>query len=511
MSNAIRRVAITAALLILIVGTLTAPVAAANADLHVEQESYVPGDVDVDTRGDVNVYSASGDRVFIQPQNFNTSDVESFAVRESEGDLTYNENLGVYEFHATGNGTYHLYWDVREESAQGNDTVVESERYQAVIETSRTDIQTVPADRLSELQTAAGNWEEWTSKIKEIAGADANVEVKTQVALDLLNIRENPLQALTGEFWYLGVVIFGTFAGLMWALLFGLYNWYDKRALRKELNEKKALLPDRGELEEKLAELDHKDDLQSMVTTRPTDWYDDPHVGQAAVEAHGEDMLTHFSAFEEMVSGISALRDRLRAMAHAGYRVRLQRDGSEIVDAVLIEPERDGDGVVTDGGDVVAINDLDSDVFDAVHEAVDVHDPVLKGFDYSETDVDRAELREEGTVPDSLDAMLEQMDAEIERFGGDKETYGEYLQALLEDVIRRPATDSEGVPKGQRWMLEQWYRVGIEARDIFGLPLDYQTDIVRDLLSSHDPVEDAQRIAEQDRAGRDPFDQEGSD
>lgn len=484
--------------------------AAADATLHVEQESYVDGDVAVNTEGSAPEYRVRGDRVLITPQNFDIEDVQTVGVEEDEGSLTYNDGLGVYEFTATNNGTYHVFWEVTEERQQGNETTVTTERYEAVISVEQTDMQVLPASRFSELQTNAENWEEWKGTVREISGPNADIEVETQLAATMLDIRRNPLDALTGRFWRLGVVIFGTFAGIMWALLFGLYNWADKRQLRKELNEKKALLPDRGELESKLAELDHKDDLQSMVTTRPDAWYDDPHIGQAAVEAHGEDMLTHFSAFEEMLSGIGALKDRLQAMAHAGYRARIQRDDDgEIADVVLLDP--DETDVAADGGDIVALGDMEADAFDALRGAVDIHDPTLQNFAYHECDTDRSELRDDSDVPDSLDAMLEQMDAEIERFGGDKETYGEYLEAMLEDVIRHPSTDSDGVPKGQRWMMEQWYRVGIEARDIFGIPVDFQVDIVQDLLSAHDPVEDAQRIAKQDRNGEDPFDLRGDE
>lgn len=477
------------------------PVAAGSADLHVEQESYVGGEVDVDTRGDVNVYRVRGDRVFVQPQNFDAENVVDHGIEEDEGALNRNEELGVYEFQTIADGTFHVYWDVRQTREEGNETVVETERYEAVIDVSSSDVQTISPARLEELKAQADNWDEWKATVHDISGSGADIQVETQLAANLLNLRRNPVAALTGNFWHYGVLLFGTMAGLMWVLLFGFYNWFDKRKLRKELNEKKAVLPDRGELEEKLAEYDHKDDLQSMVTTRPTDWYDDPYIGQAAVEAHGEDMLTHFSSFEEMLSGISALRDRLRAMAHAGYRARLRRDAGEIVDVALIAP--DDSNVATDGGSIAPLQSLDDEDFNDVHRVVDVHDPVLKSFSYEESDADRADLREEGDVPADLNEMLGQMDAEIERFGGDRETYGEYLEAMLSDVIRHPNTDADGVPKSQRFMMEQWYRVAIDARDIFGIPIDFQADIVRDLLAQHNPVEDAQRIADQDRKGED--------
>ena len=519
----------TAALLILSLGAAATAATAAQssgedrespAELTIDQPHWVDDEVQVDTSGNYTTYKVTGEQLYITPDNFEESNVVDYGVQEDEGDLSRATNLDAYQFDATQDGTYYVYWIVNEEETheytveeqRGNETVTRTEtetetvqhRYHAQIQVEETTATIISDQRHQELQNDAANWTAWEEQIYQISGEDADVEQKTQLAANQLNLRENPLDALTGNFWHLGVIFVTSLGGIMWLLLFGAHERIVNRSLRKELNELRSTMPEMAELEDRLSELDRKEDMQSMATKRPAEWYDDPVLGKAATEAFGDNMLSHWFSFSGVFSAVGGLRDRIAAMSYAGYGAIITRDDGEIVDARLVSTVDEPDVAADGGGEVVALSELrENDELEAVSEAVDPFDDVLLDFDYAECDADRDQWRTEVDVPEDLDEMVEQLDVQLERYGGDVETFGQLLEDVVADVIQHPNTDRNGQPDELRMMLEQFYAIAIEGRDIFGLPAArFQADVLADLLADHDPVEEAREEIERDKIGQ---------
>lgn len=498
---------VLAALLLVAVLTVVPMAGAAQsdalaADLYVEQPTHADGGVAVNETADGDIYEVSGDRLLISVQNVDHDDIQRFGVQEETASLEWDSRLELFVLEPDADGTYHLTWYADETVAvqDGNETetIEESNRYEAAVRVDETDAVVLSASEHNEMATAADNWQQWESRVESISGPDADIEQETELAASMLDLRRNMLSALTGEFWQLGIVLFASFSGIMWLLVFGVYHYIDKRQLSRELNKREGVLPDYGELEAKLSELEHKQEVERMVTTRPSDWYDDPHIGQAATEAHGEDMMSHLSAFSEMVSGTGALRDRLVAMRETGYLVDTSGE------TPMLHPPTDRHASA-DGGTVQPLADCADEEFENIVSAVDPADPVIREFSYDECDAPRESFRTESNIPTTWEEMLESVDEQLHRFGADSELYGEYLQALLEDVLQHPTTGRDNTVSTQRYMIEQWYRVAIEGRDIFGVPITFQAEALDDLLQDHDPVEEAERIVEAEKHGEDAF------
>ncbi|APX98702.1 hypothetical protein BB347_18520 (plasmid) [Natronorubrum daqingense] len=472
-----------------------------DADLEVEQP-YADGDVNIDTSGNYTTYEVAGSSQLLTLEGVDeNATVLDYGTEESEAHLSEHDSFDAYEFETDSDGTYHVYFAIEyeQDSDDGNETETVREDHVAQLSVSDTDTQIVAGETLDEYQSDADRWSNWESDVRAIAGDDVDVDQQTDLAGTLLNLRHNPTEALTGEFLGIVLMLFITTSGLAVLALFGLYHLVVTRQLRKRTNERESLEAEEADLEEKLTELDDQKRNRLLVNTTMFDHLEDEWSARAMHEDLGEDAMSAWLNFTQLVGAGNLLKDRLIAMGKDGYRAAVTRGSDDqYATARLVHPQTDPE--CSDDEELVALEEKDK--ISAVADAIAVDDTELVEYDLREHDTRLTEMGPELSAPDSVDELVEELDAELRRFQGNEEEYTKYLLEFVEHVREHPFTDAHGRPKRLRYVLSSWLKTAQINRDMFGMPLaDMHAEFLEKLLQDHDPAEDADIEIEQHRKG----------
>jgi len=507
----------TSILAVLVVVSLVAPTGAAaleqrSADLAIDQPHYIDGEVKQSAVNGSTVYEAEGESIEIRPRNFDPADVRSFGVEESSGSLSYDSEMGTYVFEAGRDGTYHLYWTVNEtrvvNETVGNETVERREsvrvQYSAALRVESGERTHIPASQLEGIREDAANWSEFSGAVRsdEVAGPDADMGEYTQLAIDLIRLKEHPLSALTGNFTQVLLTLFITLGGMFVLLLFGLYHYLSRRSDIKFRHRRESLDAERADLEDQLLDLDERDRLSAL---EGMDWNDilPDDVARAFREAFGETVLDGYLRIQETLKPSNLVRDRLEAMSSEGYVAVVERedvatDGgadveTRIVDA-RIAPETD----VEPGVETVDISDPSEDLLDAL----DWDDPELRSFDLAAHDIDQSEFSTRLEAA-SLEELIEEYEVEMRQFDGNKEVFAAYLLEFLESVEGHEYTDEEGRVRHIRHSLNLFLRVSRILDERHETPIaGYQSDHIAYLLANYERDEEISQYVDEVREGR---------
>lgn len=479
-----------------------------DASLTIEQPHYVGSDVDVDTTGNYTTYTLEGVEHNVKLDNVGpNATVIDYGIEEDEGSLSEHSAFDYYRFTADSDGTYHAYFvvETEETTTANNTTTTETvrERRVAQLDVSKTDQQAVGGDRLSDLQESANKWDDWTSTVTSIAGEGADIARQTELAGTLLDLRHNPSKALTGGFLGMFVALFITLSGLAILALFGLYHLWTTRSLRKRTNERESLEVEEADLEEKLIELDDKERNQILVNTTLLDVLEDEWSGRAMHEDLGEDAMSAWLNFSQLVGAGNLLHDRLLAMGKDGYQAAVRTDGGEdggtITDARLVHPNVDAELAADE-----SLVDLaeDEETAGSVADVIDITDTALVEYDLTTHDGRLADMGPTLESPDSVDELVADLDADLRRFQDNEEVYAQFLLEFVEHVREHPFTDADGRPKATRYVLSSWLKTAQINRDIFNLPLsEMHVEYLEKLLADRDPSEDADIELEKQQKG----------
>lgn len=477
------------------------------ANLHIVQESYVDQSVGVNDTGDIPVYDVHGAQVYITPLNFDTDNVIDFRVDGDDAELSFDERAGHYTFDPFGgDGTYELVWLVEEEEEvqEGNQTSIQVEqvRYSAIISISGTRVDVFEEGEFAQMREDAANWSAWESAVlsENVAGPEADIETETQSALNYLRVIHNPLEALTGEFTAVLLLLFMSLGGLVVLLFFGAYHlwttWYEKKYVHKT----ESLEAEREDIESRFDSLKRKERQQALANTGWDELFPNDEVAAAFRETFGETLWDGSLTLQEIFLPQTLIRDRLEAMGLVGHEVDVEREGGEIVAATILDASYDED----DATEIVAIDDLDDDELDQLVEAVDWSDPVLVDFDMVKADFDRDDM---GTVlesPNSSKLLLE-VDKHLGpdgRFTSRKE-YLQYITEFVEDVVEHDYTTSDGGIKPVRHMLNSWLKMSHVGSDKHGFPqLKYIAEYIQLILLDQDIGAEVQTYVEEVNYGR---------
>ncbi len=112
-----------------------------SAELAIEQPHYVDGAVERTSENGTTVYKASRGPLEIVPRNFEAENVVDYGVATDGGgaELSYDREMGQFEFSAEKAGTYAVYFSVersvsvQNESGNGSHIETRSQRYVANI------------------------------------------------------------------------------------------------------------------------------------------------------------------------------------------------------------------------------------------------------------------------------------------------------------------------------------------------------------------------------------------
>jgi len=479
------------------------------AQLAIEQPDYISEDVTQSKVNGTHVYTVHTGEVDINPQNFNSSQVVGYGVEENAGRLTFDDRMGVFQFNSQGNeGTFTLYWEVREKRTveDGNNTSVETvrTRYSAIIKvSSNATYQHIPAGDLDQQREDAANWSAFESELKNIAGSEVDVEEKTQLALDMLNLRLNPLSALSGNFTGILLALFITLSGLLVLALFGGFHLVTRLSDIKYRNRTESLKAEEDEINEKLAELNLREKKQALQNMDWNDIFDDDYRARAFRDALGETVFDGAVRLQTLVLPEHIIHDRLQAMSQAGYVGVVDRE-----DVATDGGDGDGQPAITNA-ELASEDNVDEDAetvdlsqpSDEFIHALDWSDTELRSFDLPNADVDPDELVTKSR-PMDLEELMEELEVQRQDFDTPEE-FGEYLAEFIQSVRSHDYTDDDGSPNELRYTLNTFLQLAQIMRDRQGVPLfDLLGDAVERALVDHDPVKDAEETVKDVEAGK---------
>lgn len=489
-------------LAVLLVSVLAMPAGAAFADesaeVSIEQPHYISEDVTADTSGNMTTYKAAGARLYVTGENFNESDVVDYGV-STAGDsrLTYNQDVGAYELRATADGTYEIYWVVREtrkvEVKQGNSTTTQARkvkvRYQARVRVSQTGLAHTNPKKLEQQREDAENWTAFTSAVRrdEVAGADADMDTQAQLAVDLLRLRHHPASALTGNFTAILLIMFTSLGGFFTLLLFGIYHYLVRRGDIAALRQRRNLDAERADLEDELAEYERHDRL---ATLEGMDWNDlfPDHIARAFRDAFGGDVLSGWLSIQDAFAPQTIIRDRLQALAdsHVAVEHAATDGGAPSGPSYHLEPQ----GSAPEDVPSEMLHELD-DPSEELVEGLAWDDPELRETDIVDADLDPERLDTALEGP-TLDGLIDDYDVALDRdFDGDREVFGQYLAEFLVSVHEHDYCDSEGRVRPVRHALNLFLRVSRLLDERHEMPLArYQAEHIQRILAATDRTDE---------------------
>lgn len=466
-----------------------------SAEFVLEQPDYVSSPVQQQSENGLPVYIVEGGEIHLQPQNFHSDEVTGFGLTTGAGSLHYDEKWNRYTLEADGEvGSFHIYFDVREEIevGEGNDTTTQTrqERYEAIVRVDDMASVTVLSDaRAVELEEDAREWRHLNATLSEIRDSDMlghllfEPETNQDVLQGMINaylMTRSPFHLLDGGFSASIIILTTTIGGLfllsllLVPALFVLWRfWGDfRRRLRLEEHE--------GDLAERQEELDIEHRLTKVANW---DWQDLPSVtdheayefrtGVADNPLEGLKLLIYSFAPERLKEY------QLLAMGQSGYvaqRIdpddRAATDGGTAVRVVHTDTVLEPGETVADRSDLEPLTDPD----DELVAAISLDDPEVREFDVRDAEFDPTDIDRELPTLD-LPTLIEQFDFSEWGFQND-ERIGEIFLEFIEHINDHPVTNEDGSIDELRLQLEQLLQIMRFASDSAQFPL-------ADVLSQH--------------------------
>lgn len=464
---------------------------ARDAQLVLRQPHYVDGEVTQSRDNGTILYSAEGEALLLKPLSFDPDAVVDFGVSPA-GELSYDRELGVFEFRPTTSGTYTVFFVVQETRVANGSTRPVTARYAARIRVSDgVDLSHVPAGSLEELRSDAANWTNLVDTFEQTGILDEGETMEGQLEEIIpwaqLRPTEDPLKALTGNFTTIGILLITGIGGILWiALLLGLPSWVVLQ-VRRRLHLFERTEAEEGTAKDTLAELDFRERRQAPQTTRVQDLYDDEQFAAAMQDAFGPTLGDAAETFLNEHRPRLHIARNLEILGANGWvgvdRSALQPDGGEQLAGPEVELRRESN--VPDGLADEQVHDLED--VDPTSDLIDRIDPVAP----LDVPVDELDVLPESVVDaDDYDlrALAKIYETDMRLFD-DEGTYGQYLERHVGFLHEHPAlsdgadgVDPEGYVLGRYLKLAQfmqdqfdWPAMGYIRRGIKLARLNYDT------------------------------------
>jgi|AntDeeMinimDraft_4_1070355.scaffolds.fasta_scaffold00760_14 type II secretory pathway pseudopilin PulG len=475
-------------------------------NLIVDQPAFVDSDI----RQDGDTYTASYAELTIVPRSFEHRDVVEYGLDTDAGSLTYDSTYDTYEFDAgEDEGTFELYWIVEEERQTNGTSTTEQVRYESTIQVEDAQqYEHHPAGTLEQQRSDAENWSAVTSDVRQVSGDDADVDQQLDVALALLEFRNNPFSALTGNFTALLTALAISPGGWFVLLLFGILFVISTYSIIARRNWLESVLGDEAELQEEMSQFELEKKKQALENM---DWQDVPGFDDTTARAFRESMgLNPLEGTKRLLSTLrpaALIHDRLLAMGQSGYVAVVERDTARTdggadtdepapITSVDLRQAHEIDTESVDGD----IDDLE-DPSDELVDALDWNDDTLRSFDLPDATLDPDAMSTELSALDFEELMAE-MDASRQDFD-DEGVYGQYIREFVESVRDHNITDEDGRIDETRYAMNQLLHLANVERDLFDIPImEFVGDAVERTLIDHDPIADAKSFVDDVEAGK---------
>ncbi|AUV84707.1 hypothetical protein C2R22_24575 (plasmid) [Salinigranum rubrum] len=488
-------------------GSAVAQTATQDATLAVSQPDYVEGSVEQSSTNGTTMYTIGSRTATLKPQNFDSADVVGFGIEEDAGKLTYDDRFDVYRFDASNNtGTFTVYFETEREVTRevNNSTTTQTvrDRYTAIVRvTDASEYAHLKGGTLEERRQAAENWSAFASGVRGVYGEDADLETRTQQAINLLKLQKDPLAALSGGFTSTWLILlgFGGPGALLVTISIVAWHIWSRRDDLRYRNRQESLKADAADLDDRYRELQHEERKRVLQNK---DWQDivpDDHVARAMRDTLGETVFDGMVRLQELLLPEKLVRDRLQAMDQHGYVGVVERtasdggpDGSTSIESARVAHRDD----LVDDVDTVSLDEPSDEFVDAL----DWSDDDLVSFDLVGAELTRdPDVRLDGL---DLDELMVELDTQRQNLD-DPDVWGEYILQFVRDVRESDYCDQRGQPDETRYILNQWLQIAQKSTEKFDFPLlEMMGDSIERALIEHDPVAEAETTVRDVQEGR---------
>lgn len=437
-------------------GATGAIAADTDADLVIEQPTYVDDEVEVESTANGTIYHVEGPEQRLEPQAFDNGDVQGHGINEGSGSLEFDEERDQWIFETEQAGTVELFWSVTETRDGGN--VTETVEYTALLQVDNVDWVHRTADEDEAIQQQADNWNEISHQVRQVAGVedDDRVMAILGTALSYWSFFESPFDEYIGQIIATvltlvmtpgGLTVFGLFVAIPTIALFSLLRY--RARTEKQFSEVDDIEREKARLSnEQAKKILSQCDLNEVM---PDD------LAAANRRLFGRDSWQTFRSILLLQSPVQIKGTILQLMGQVGYTAEIARDATgNIVDVAIVkdvvgsDPAGDAaadaaaDGGTVEHKDLTALSNKDPDDL-ALIEQVDGDDLDLDIFDkpalLSPRDVD---LPIDNRDVDDAE-LLEATDVRIPGDFETEEQMARCLGRLMEFVETHPEyTDQEG-------------------------------------------------------------------
>lgn len=473
------------------------------ARVAIQQPEYL-GSTQTVADGGRTVHVFEAQKVEVQPQNFDNSDVIGFGVSEGPGELSYDAQMDQFIFDSRGEtGTFEVYWEVEEQIQTGNGVETARTRYTATLRSdSNATYRHLTQSELNNDESGAANWSEWEDTLQSIYGDDVDVEQKTQKAAELLRLANKPLAALSGEFSGLLLALFITLGGMLLLALIGVLHLAARWTDIKYINRFESLKAEERDVDKRLSDLDWREKMRSVAKWDWNDWF-----GDYTARSYREVGETPFDGMKELLASRrpkNLIDHRLQCMAVDGYVGVVERDdvatdgGDGDSEPAIISARVEEERYVDEGAETFDISDP-SDEFIA---ALDWESNVLWSYSLSETDATPEDIHVE-QAPIELEELVEALGAETRDFDS-RQHWGQYLLEFVQFVRDHEFCDEEGRPDDIQFVMAEWMDVDDFLADAFDMPhFKAESEAIEWAVKQSDPVEQADNRVNTVTEGRD--------
>lgn len=419
---------------------------AVDAEIAIQQPSYVESSVDTPTENGSTVYVASGERLLIAPQNFDADAVVNYGIDTDAGRLSVDEDLGLYRFDPQGEtGTFRMFWVANVETgvdANGSATV-QQQRYETRVriagQSQMEHLTPAEADRRQNMadlgeyvNATVGDLQERGLLFFPEDGSDR--EVVDAMASRAISTGD-PAAALTGNATQFVLLMFLSLGGavvggvMLAVLVYYMYRYYKQK---RDIESVEAV---EGEIDVRELDVEERERMQALANQTPADIFEDEHVAAAMRDVFGETLLDAWMRLQSLILPEAVVRDRLQAMGHSGWAAAPDGDGGfDLVEGDPAEGDDDLESLTPPAEEVVAGVDWDASA--------------LRNFDLVDADVDPGDFESDPETL-TLTELTESLDVQMRNFENEEE-FGAYFYDLIDHIRESDFTDHQGRPDDLR-------------------------------------------------------------
>jgi hypothetical protein len=510
--RALRTITTCALLVALVAGVIGAPAAAQSqqADLAIEQPSYVSDDVERTTEGGDVIYRASGEELLIRVNNADHANITDVQIQNGPGSISYDATLGLYRLNTEGQtGSSTVVFSVAE-----NGTATE---LRAIIQVDNVAWAHRGAEADQQLQEKADKWEQVESEAGEVDPEEDPEQVVSD-ALTYARFLDSPLQGLTESLrGALVILVFTPGGWIILAMFLGL-SLYGVASSMRYRNRTQKQLADAGDIQVEKDKAYLNKVRESVLQQNDWNQLFPDDVARANRELFGRNVWQGVKQFALLWSPRSVRGTVLQMMGQAGwvgYAIRGADD--ELIEAGIAEaddpanfepptPEVDVEGVTAETMDLCGLDfEADGEWIDAIGwQRLD--DSVFQ-LDRDQIDIDDVHLPISNREIDDA-AFMDRVNPEFTEDFKDEEHFARVCGEVLDFALEHDHTDELGRPREEMDLISYNVEMASILTDDGGFPTsEFQRNTffwIAENLQAEDEVSETVDRINRDAAGSDP-------